>query len=62
VGFLMYGVFAVVVVIPCWKIFEKAGFPPALSLVMLIPIANIVALYFVAFSNWPERPRGRPSA
>ena len=54
-GYLMYGLFAVLVVVPFWKIFEKAGFPPALSLIMLVPFANIVALYFVAFANWPDR-------
>ena len=55
-GYLMYGVFAVLVVIPFWKIFQKAGFPPALSLIMLVPVANIVALYFVAFARWPGQP------
>jgi len=52
-GFLLYGLIAIVFLVPFWKIFEKAGFPPALSLIMLIPIANLVALYFVAFSTWP---------
>jgi hypothetical protein len=52
-GFLVYGIFAVILVIPFWKIFEKAGFPPALSLLMLVPIANLVAIYFVAFAPWP---------
>ena len=52
-GFLLYGLFALVVLVPFWKIFEKAGFPPALILIMLVPIANLVALYFVAFSTWP---------
>jgi hypothetical protein len=55
-GYLMYIVFAVLVVIPFWKIFDKAGFPAALSLIMLIPIANLVALYFVAFARWPGQP------
>jgi hypothetical protein len=56
-GFLVYGLFAIVIVVPFWKIFEKAGFPPALSLIMLIPIANVVALYFVAFASWPGQHR-----
>jgi hypothetical protein len=56
----MYGIFAILFVIPFWKIFQKAGFPPAMSLVMLIPIANIVAIYFVAFAPWPtDRGAGR---
>ena len=56
-GYAVYGIFAVVFVIPFWKIFEKAGFPPALSLLMLIPIANLVAIYFVAFAAWPADGR-----
>jgi hypothetical protein len=54
----MYLIVAVIVVIPFWKIFQKAGFPPAFSLLMLIPIVNVVAIYFVAFAQWPNQPRG----
>jgi hypothetical protein len=42
-------------VIPFWKIFGKAGFNPALSLLTVIPIANIVVIYYVAFSRWPSK-------
>jgi hypothetical protein len=56
VGFLVYAIVAVIVVIPFWKIFEKAGFPPAMSLLMLIPVVNLIAIYFVAFAQWPSRP------
>lgn len=52
-GYLLYVIVAVIFVIPFWKIFEKAGFPPALSLIMLVPVVNMVALYFVAFASWP---------
>jgi hypothetical protein len=38
---------------PYWRIFKKAGFSPALSLLMLVPIANIVMLFFLAFADWP---------
>jgi len=40
-------------VIPFWKICSKAGFPGALSLLILVPIANIVLLFYIAFSEWP---------
>jgi hypothetical protein len=55
-GLLVYGIIAVIVVIPFWKIFEKAGFPAAMSLLMLIPVVNLIAIYFVAFAQWPSRP------
>ena len=50
--FPLFAIATIVFMVPFWKIFGKAGFPPALSLVMLIPIVNLVALYFVAFANW----------
>jgi ATP-dependent Zn protease len=37
---------------PFWAIFRKAGFSPWLSLLMLIPAVNLVALYIMAFSKW----------
>jgi len=40
-------------VLPFWKICTKAGFPGALSLLMLVPIANIVFLFYIAFAEWP---------
>lgn len=40
-------------IIPFWKIFKKIGYPPALSLIMLIPILNIAVLWYLAVGNWP---------
>ena len=42
-----------VTVLPFWFICKKAGFHSALSLLMLIPIANIVLPFFLAFAEWP---------
>ena len=36
-----------------WRIAAKAGYPGALSLLMLIPIVNFVVLLMFAFSEWP---------
>ena len=44
---------ALLTVIPFWKICSKAGFPGALSLLLLVPIANIVLPFYVAFAQWP---------
>lgn len=43
-------VFAVIIY---WRIFSKAGYSGALSLLMFIPIANIVMLCILAFGEWP---------
>jgi hypothetical protein len=51
-------IFAVVfLLIPYWRIFAKAGFSPALSLLMLVPVANIVMIYYLAFADWPSLKR-----
>jgi len=40
-------------VIPWWKICTKAGFPGALALLMLVPLANIILPFYIAFAAWP---------
>ncbi len=37
------------------KIFAKAGYPWALGLLMLVPIADIIMVLVLAFGNWPIR-------
>jgi hypothetical protein len=49
-----YLIVCVVVIIPFWKIFEKLGYPAALSLLTLIPVANLAVLYYVAFAKPPR--------
>ena len=44
---------ALFTVIPFWKICTKAGFHGALSLLMLVPVANVILLFYIAFANWP---------
>ena len=45
--FSLLGVFA------CWKIVRKAGYPGVASLLILIPVLNLVAVFFLAFADWP---------
>lgn len=45
-----------IVLIPFWMIYKKAGFSPWLSLLMIVPLANIIMLYVVAFSEWKVAP------
>jgi len=55
-GLLFIVIFLAIAVVPYWKIFEKAGFAPALSLLMIVPLANLIVLYYVAFAEWKPRP------
>ena len=43
---------ALMVLIYC-KIFSKAGYHWAMGLLMLVPIANIIMPFVLAFGDWP---------
>jgi hypothetical protein len=49
--FLLVG--GIIIILPLWKVFSKAGYPGVLSLGMILPVVNIVLLYFLGFSDWP---------
>jgi hypothetical protein len=36
-----------------WRIAAKAGFSGAASLLMLIPLVNIIVVIYFAFTEWP---------
>ena len=42
--FLLVG--GIIIILPLWKVFSKAGYPGALSLGMILPVVNIILLYF----------------
>lgn len=52
-GPLMILVCTVLIIVPFWFIFRKAGYPQWLGVLMIVPVANIAMLYFLAFSDWP---------
>ena len=43
--------------VPAWRIASKAGFSGALSLLLLIPLVNIVLIWIFAFIRWPVERR-----
>jgi hypothetical protein len=58
--FPFFGLFALIgsllIVVPYWLIFKKAGFSPYLALLMIVPLINLVMLYFLAFAQWNVVP------
>ncbi len=42
-------------VLPFWFICKRTGHHPALSFLSIVPLANIVFLFYLAFSNWPAQ-------
>ena len=51
---LLFGFMVTVIkALICCKIFAKAGYCWALSLLMLVPIADIIMAFVLAFGDWP---------
>jgi hypothetical protein len=53
VGFFTVAIIAVIAALVYCKIFSKAGYHWAMGLLMLIPVANLIMLLVLAFSEWP---------
>jgi hypothetical protein len=51
----------VIAIIPYWFIWKKAGFSPWFSLLILIPLVNIISIYVLAFSEWKVVPVAQPT-
>ena len=49
-------IFSIIVIIPYWFIFKKAGFSGFLALLMFVPLINVIMLYFLAFARWNVVP------
>ena len=58
---LMVLLVGLVLILPCWRIFTKAGFPGPLALTLLVPVLNIVVLFYVAFTDWPTQRQPPPA-
>lgn len=56
---LFFVIGVAIVIIPFWKIYAKAGFSKWLSLLMIVPLVNLIVLYVVAFSTWPAHRGGQ---
>jgi hypothetical protein len=56
-GMVWMVIMSVLVVIPFWRICAKAGYSGWWSLLILLPLANLGLLYFLAFAEWPAQRR-----
>jgi len=65
-AFLIWAAMIALLVVGWWQILKKAGFHPALSLLFIVPVANLVMFLIVAFSTWPihkgSAGYGKPSS
>jgi uncharacterized membrane protein YhaH (DUF805 family) len=59
---IVHLLFALLLIVPTWRICVRAGFSGALSLFHLVPvIGSFIVMAVLAFSTWPagEAPPGR---
>jgi len=54
--FLAIFIFSIVIY---WRIASKAGYPGVASLLLLIPLVNIIMIIIFAFSEWPIEKRAK---
>ena len=52
-GLIWIAIMAALVVIPFWQLWSRTGHSGWISLLMVIPLVNIVMLYVLAFKAWP---------
>ena len=48
---------SLVVVWPAARICRRLGFSPWLGILAVLPIANLLLLWFIALSEWPRATR-----
>lgn len=56
-AWLMMWLAALVVLYPIGRILGRIGLSPLWALVALVPLLNLIALWVLAFAEWPERGR-----
>ncbi len=58
---VVHVLFALLLIVPSWRILERAGFSGLLSLFHLVPVVgSFIVMAILAFSDWPAgeaRPR-----
>lgn len=48
-------VFAALLVIPFWRLCQRLGYPGLTALLILLPLVNLIFLYWLAFAEWPSQ-------
>ena len=52
---VVHVVLALVLIVPTWRVFTRAGFSGALSLFHLVPLIGLfIVMAVLAFSDWPN--------
>jgi hypothetical protein len=51
---------AILFLYPLWRIFSRAGLPAPLSLLVLLPLGQIIVALILAFARWPNTAPPEP--
>lgn len=51
---IIYVIYALILIIPAWRILTRVGFHPAFSLLAAVPVINVIMLWVFAFIGWPR--------
>ena len=43
-----------IAVVPFWRICGRVGHSPWLSLLIIVPLVNLIFIYWLAFAEWPS--------
>ena len=54
---LFFVVMVAVVLYPAGRILNRLGLSPFWSVLIFIPLVNVISLWVLAFSDWPARDR-----
>ena len=46
----------VLVIVPLWRICTRAGFSGWWSLLVVVPLLNLIMLWVFAYAKWPRDP------
>lgn len=46
-------VFFALFVWPFWRITKRTGNPPIMSLMLFVPVLNLIFIFYLAFGRWP---------
>ena len=52
-SFVMLAIFAALAIIPFWKLWARTGHSGFWGILAVVPFANLIALWILAFKKWP---------
>ncbi len=55
---LWFIVMIAVVIYPAGRILNRIGFSPLWSILIFVPLVNLIALWILAFTDWPSGRAG----